>query len=145
MRPKRQFQGMLTQLTEAATRHGVQDRVVIDNRYNGSARTRKSAYWEMLLPRRMYHWTKNSYGYPTIQAGHSRRWTVTVSDAGGVLEFVTDGSNGLVVPPDPAMLGRAFDRLHGDRALARQMGHTASQRITDLGIDWDTVIANLLA
>lgn len=129
-------------LAKTAGRHGVQDRVVIDNRW--ITEDEKVSLLRNALASAYVPLDEDSYGYPTIEAAHSRRCTVTVSDAGGVLEFVTDGSNGLVVPPDPAMLGMAFDRLNSDRAMAREMGDAASQRIADLGIDWDTVIAKLL-
>lgn len=132
-----------SKLTEAARRHGVQERVVIDNRW--ISEDEKVNLLRNALAAAYVPLDEDSYGYPTIEAAYSHRCTVTVSDAGGVLEFVTDGSNGLVVPPDPVMLAMAFDRLNGDRALARSMGTAAFQRITDLGIDWDTLMAKLLA
>ena len=88
---------------------------------------------------------EDSYGYPTIEAAHARRCTVTVSDAGGVAEFVRDGETGLVAAPEPVALAAAFDRLHADRALARRLGANAAERVAELGIDWDTVIEKLLA
>lgn len=88
---------------------------------------------------------EDSYGYPTIEAAHARKATVTTTDAGGVLEFVTDGVNGLVVPPTPQDLAHAFDALYADRALARQLGEAAHGRIGELGIDWPSVVAALTA
>ena len=46
---------------------------------------------------------------------------------------------------NPAKLAAAFDRLHGDRALARLLGANAAERVAELGIDWDTVVEKLLA
>jgi glycosyltransferase involved in cell wall biosynthesis len=88
---------------------------------------------------------EDSYGYPTIEAAHAARCTVTVADSGGVPEFVKDGVTGLNVTPDPTALAAAFDRLHGDRALARLLGEAARAQIGRLGIEWDTVVAKLLA
>ena len=41
------------------------------------------------------------YGYVTVEAFLSRKPVVTTTDAGGPLEFVTDGETGLVAEPDP--------------------------------------------
>ena len=60
-------------------------------------------------------------------------------------EFVTDEVTGIVTAPEPAALGAAFDRLYADRRLARRLGEAAAERIATLGIDWDTVVAKLLA
>ena len=88
---------------------------------------------------------EDSYGYPTIEAAHAQRCTVTVTDSGGVTEFVTDGETGLVVPPDPVELAGAFDRLFTDRAATRRMGKASNARISELGIDWNSVIRALTA
>ena len=88
---------------------------------------------------------EDSYGYPTIESAHAGRATVTTTDSGGVTEFVRDGVEGLMTPPDPAALGAAFDRLYDDRALASQLGQAATARVAELGIDWDAVLEQLLA
>lgn len=54
---------------------------------------------------------------------------VAVSAATGNLEVVTDGVDGLLVPPlDPAAWARAINRLVSDRSASRRMGEAA--RIT---------------
>ncbi len=88
---------------------------------------------------------EDSYGYPTIEAAHARRATVTVADAGGVAEFVQDGVNGLVTVPEPEAVAAAFDHLFLDRALAASLGAAAEATIAARGIAWDQVIARLLA
>jgi glycosyltransferase involved in cell wall biosynthesis len=88
---------------------------------------------------------EDSYGYPTIEAAQARRCTVTVEDAGGVLEFVSNGVNGLVVPPEPQAIAAAFDQLYSNRVLAGSLGEQAQAQIAALGISWDRVIAKLLA
>lgn len=88
---------------------------------------------------------EDSYGYPTIEAAHAKRCTITVSDSGGVPEFVIDSSTGLVTDPNPAAVADAFDRLYADRAFAKRLGDAANDRIATLGIDWDKVIERLLA
>jgi glycosyltransferase involved in cell wall biosynthesis len=86
---------------------------------------------------------EDSYGYPTLEAAHACRCTITALDAGGVCEFVADGDTGLVTAPDPRELGAAFDRLFERRDLALRMGLAARRRIAELGIDWETVVTAL--
>ena len=88
---------------------------------------------------------EDSYGYPTLEAAHAKRCTVTVSDSGGVLEFVEHGRNGLIVEPEPDALADAFDRLYKERNNTIKMGESAEMRVHELGIDWDAVIARLLS
>ena len=88
---------------------------------------------------------EDSYGYPTVEAAHAARCTITLEDAGGTLEFVQDGINGRVVPPDPRAIAEAFDALHADRSAARRLGEAARERVAALGIGWDRVIARLMS
>jgi hypothetical protein len=62
-----------------------------------------------------------------------------------VHEFVEDGVNGLVAEPDPKAIAAALDRLYLDRWRTAEMGAAAYDTIGALGIDWDTVIEQLLA
>jgi glycosyltransferase involved in cell wall biosynthesis len=86
---------------------------------------------------------EDSYGYCSLEAGHARKCVLTTCDAGGVLELVKDGVNGLVVPPDPLALADAMDRLFVDRALTARMGEANRRRITEIGIDWTIVVDSL--
>ncbi len=88
---------------------------------------------------------EDSYGYPTIEAAHAGKTTVTTTDSGGVAEFVSDGVNGLAVSPSAEALARAFDALYADRTLARRLGEAARGRVAELGIDWQNVVAVLTA
>ena len=60
-------------------------------------------------------------GLITLEAMKSGKPVLTVSDAGGVTEFVRDGVNGRVVAPDAESLARAIDAMMADqpRLLAR--------------------------
>ena len=55
---------------------------------------------------------EDSYGYPSLEASHSSKSVVTVTDAGGALEFARDGIEGLVTEQTPSALALAFDRLY---------------------------------
>jgi len=87
---------------------------------------------------------EDSYGYPSLEASHSRKAVVTTTDAGGALEFVTHGVQGLVSAPDARALAAAFDRLYEDRALAERMGEASFARRAELNIGWEHVLDRLL-
>ena len=69
------------------------------------------------------------YGYVTLEAFLARKPVVTTTDAGGPLEFVEDGVNGLVVEPD-AGGDRRRDRAtrRRPRAGARSLGDAGFER-----------------
>ena len=55
---------------------------------------------------------------------------LVVTDVPGCRHFVTDGHEGLVVPPDdPEALARALTKLAADPALRQSMGATARARV----------------
>jgi glycosyltransferase involved in cell wall biosynthesis len=82
------------------------------------------------------------YGYVTVEAMLSRKPVLTTSDAGGPLEFVTDGVTGLVAEPDPEALAAAVDRLWElPPARLEEMGQAGRERVA--GITWDHVIDTL--
>ena len=83
------------------------------------------------------------YGYITLEAMLSAKPVVTVQDAGGPLEFITDGAEGVITAPDPADLGAAFDRLTGDVAAAERMGQAGLARYQAENISWDYVVETL--
>ena len=130
-------------LRATVAQHGLETRVTIENRWISEGE--KADRLAGALACVYVPFDEDSYGYTTIEAAHARRGTVTVSDSGGVPDFVKDGETGLVVRPEAQALAAAFDRLFDDRALARRLGEGAEAQVTALGIDWDTVIGKLLA
>jgi glycosyltransferase involved in cell wall biosynthesis len=85
---------------------------------------------------------EEDYGLITIEAMHSGKPVLTVSDAGGVLEFVRDGETGCVCPPDAPAIAQALDRLAADPAWAARMGEAARARVAH--ISWPHVARTLL-
>ena len=83
------------------------------------------------------------YGYITLEAMLSGKPVITVTDAGGPLEFITDGVEGLITAPDAAVLGAAFDRLMEDTAAAERMGQAGLARYKSQNISWDHVVETL--
>ncbi|WP_265501150.1 exopolysaccharide biosynthesis GT4 family glycosyltransferase EpsE [Paracoccus beibuensis] len=52
------------------------------------------------------------------------------TDAGGVAELITQGADGMLIPPnDPQALARAMAQVIEDAALRRRMGQAARQKI----------------
>lgn len=82
-------------------------------------------------------------GLITLEAMKSGKPVLTVSDAGGVTEFVRDGVNGRVVSPDPATLAAATDALLADRDRLLAMGDAA--RATGDAVSWQRTVDALLA
>jgi glycosyltransferase involved in cell wall biosynthesis len=83
------------------------------------------------------------YGYVTVEAFKAAKPMISTADAGGVLEFVEDGVNGFVCPPDsPKEIGARIDLLYRDRERARAMGLAGQGRVR--GVTWDRVIAKLV-
>jgi glycosyltransferase involved in cell wall biosynthesis len=82
------------------------------------------------------------YGYVTVEAFKAAKPVISTADAGGVLEFVEDGVNGFVCPPDsPRDIGARIDLLYKDRERARAMGSAGQGRV--LQVTWDRVIEKL--
>ena len=86
---------------------------------------------------------EDSYGYCSLEAAHARKAVLTTDDSGGVLELVQNGVNGLVVPPNPNALADAMDRLFLDRTHTARMGEANNRRISELGINWGTIVESL--
>ena len=88
---------------------------------------------------------EDSYGYASLESQQSSKAVVTTTDAGGVLELIEHGTNGLVCAPTPQALAARFDELYEDRRLAQRLGTAATARIAELQISWDHVIGRLLS
>jgi glycosyltransferase involved in cell wall biosynthesis len=87
---------------------------------------------------------EDSFGYPTLEAAHSCKPSLTAIDSGGVLEFVEDGCNGHVCQPDPVDLADKMDQLYMDKAKTKNMGIEAREKIGELQISWTHVLEKLL-
>lgn len=134
------YPGLLAQL---AQEHGVTGRVTLEHRW--ITEDEKAGYLADCLAAAYLPLDEDSYGYPTLEAAHASKPVLTTSDAGGTLEFVVDGVNGLVTQPQPEALAAAMDRLFDDRNATRQMGAKANARIGELNISWSHVLERLLA
>ncbi|HET7696438.1 MAG TPA: glycosyltransferase family 4 protein [Vicinamibacterales bacterium] len=82
------------------------------------------------------------FGYVTLEAFLSRKPVVTAADSGGPNEFVVDGVNGFVRPPDPSAFADAVNALAADRRRAAALGDAGYERART--ITWDGVIEKLV-
>ncbi|HVO52286.1 MAG TPA: glycosyltransferase, partial [Thermoanaerobaculia bacterium] len=77
-----------------------------------------------------------------LEAFLSKKPVVTCADSGGPLEFVVDGENGRVTPPDAAALGAAVADLLASPEKAREFGERGFERVK--GISWANAVRALL-
>ncbi len=83
------------------------------------------------------------YGYITLEAFLSGKPVITAPDAGGPLEFVRDGVNGLVLDcQDAEALGASIQSLVLDKKRCAEMGAAGAASIAD--ISWENVIDTLI-
>lgn len=133
----------LKRLRRLASAPGVTGRAIIDDRW--ISEDEKAAILNGCLAAAYLPNDEDSYGYPTLEAAHACKPTVTTTDAGGVLEFVEDRVTGRVASPNPREIARVLDDIgeHRDRTIA--LGEAARRRIDELGISWTRVLERLLA
>ncbi len=118
-----------TGVSQRVTFAGMVDDATLVNLYAGAAAVVFPPYDE-------------DYGYITLEAFLSRKPVVTTQDAGGPLEFVTDGVTGLVAAPDPESLGAAMSKAAADVKRAAAMGEAGYERVRN--ISWDNAIDRLM-
>lgn len=82
------------------------------------------------------------FGYVTLEAFLARKPVITCVDAGGVLEFVEHGVNGIACAPEAAELAAAINRFAEDRARAASCGAAGFERAR--AITWDGVVERLV-
>jgi len=88
---------------------------------------------------------EDSVGYVTMEAFQAEKPVLTVSDAGGVLDIVYDGTTGLVVEPTPQAIADAMDRLYLERRQAEQFGRAGRDLWASKNISWANTVERLLS
>lgn len=123
------------ELRKRVVRAGVQDRVELlgfvsaDELVELYARCR-AAYYAPI---------NEDYGYVTVEAFLSKKPVVTTEDAGGPLEFVSHGRNGLVAAPEAGAIAAVIDALWQEpESRLRDWGEEGRSRVES--INWDRVI-----
>jgi glycosyltransferase involved in cell wall biosynthesis len=82
------------------------------------------------------------FGYVPYEAFLSQKPVITTRDAGGPLEVVEDGVNGIVCEPTPTAVAEACTWLAGNPEAARVRGRAGKALAERLS--WDSVIESLL-
>ena len=82
------------------------------------------------------------FGYVPYEAFLSQKPVITTRDAGGPLEAVKDGVNGIVCEPSPLAIAEACSWLAGNHEAARDRGLAGKQLAGRL--TWDSVVDSLL-
>lgn len=93
----------------------------------------------------LYPPVNEDYGYVTLEAMLARKPVITTMDAGGPLEFMTNGETGLIVGSDASALASAMDMLWTDRNRAKTMGDAGFESYQSKRISWDNVIDVLMS
>lgn len=135
--------GFHRDLVGLVERHGLQARVAID--YRWVSEEEKIDLFARALAIAYVPHDEDGVGYPALEAAPARKAVVTTADSGAVVELMVDGVNGAVLPPDPAALADAFDRLYLDRARAQRMGEAHAAHVAGMNITWDRVLERMLA
>lgn len=81
------------------------------------------------------------YGYAAVESLAAGKAVIAAPDSGGVLEFVTNGDDGIVCDLETEPLARALNHLSDER-VAREFGATGPRRVA--GLTWDVVVEQLL-
>jgi len=85
------------------------------------------------------------YGYVTLEAMLAAKPVITCTDSGGPLEFVQNGSTGLIVEPNENEIAEALDRIWSDRETAQRWGKAGRHAYDSLGLSWERVVKELTA
>jgi glycosyltransferase involved in cell wall biosynthesis len=88
---------------------------------------------------------EDSYGYVTLEAFHSAKPVITLTDSGGTDELVEHEHNGLILEPTAEALAAGMERLWSARQRTREMGQAAYETLARRKIDWNYVIERLVA
>jgi len=129
----------LVELKTLATRLGVAQRVSWLGRIDDDTMRARyaNARAVVFVPR------DEDYGYITLEAMLSGKPVITTEDAGGPLEFISNGKEGLVCAAEAKALAAQFETVMQDSGYAQRMGQAGLDRYTDLDIGWDHVVETL--
>lgn len=87
---------------------------------------------------------RESFGLVVLEAW-ARSLPVVSTDNGAQREIITDGTDGLLVPPaNPDAMGKALRRLISDRQLRQQMGDAGRQAF-ETRFSWDRFMRRMKA
>lgn len=117
--------GDLEGVRNSAARHGIAERVTLHGWIGPRQRE------DMLARATVFVLPSHAEGLPvSLLEAMAAGCPVIATAVGGVPDIISDGFNGLLVPPrDPAALARAIEKVVADPALAFAMGRAARATI----------------
>jgi glycosyltransferase involved in cell wall biosynthesis len=128
---------------ERATLEKLSTSLGIDGRVRFAGRVSDSDLLELYAGAAAVYYAPwdEDYGLVTLEAFHAHKPVLTTTDAGGPLEFVTDGETGLVTAPQPEAIAASLLRLREHPELTRRLGEAGWDRVRHFS--WDEVIERL--
>lgn len=84
------------------------------------------------------------YGYITLEGMSASKPVITMTDSGGALEFVDNGSNGIISEPTAEELARHLDEIWTSKTMAQEYGSAAKKKLQDMDITWAHVVEELV-
>jgi glycosyltransferase involved in cell wall biosynthesis len=132
----------LGDLRNLVKRHKLEDRVTLLGWISEQEKADLMAncYAALYIP-----YDEDSYGYVTLEAFHSAKPVITLSDSGGTEEVIENGVNGLIVPPTAEALAAGMEELWSSRQRTVHMGQAAQATLERYNIRWDHILERLVA
>jgi glycosyltransferase involved in cell wall biosynthesis len=132
----------LDELRTLVERYNLQEKVSLLGWISEEEKAERMAhcYAALYLPH-----DEDSYGYVTLEAFHSSKPVLTLSDSGGTEEIITDGENGRILPPSAEELAAGMEELWADRQRTLGMGEAAHATLDRYQIRWDHILERLAA
>jgi glycosyltransferase involved in cell wall biosynthesis len=132
----------LDELRNLIQRHKLQEKVTLLGWISEEEKAELMAhcYAALYLP-----YDEDSYGYVTLEAFHSGKPVLTLSDSGGTDEIIEHGENGLILLPSALALAAGMEELWADRQRTLHMGEAAHASLERYRIRWDHIVERLVA
>lgn len=81
---------------------------------------------------------REDFGFSSIEGFLSRKPVITLTDSGGILEFVKDGINGYVCDGEPEKIADKISSIYRDPVLAKQLGAAGFKKVEQL--NWEYIL-----
>ncbi|HLJ94769.1 MAG TPA: glycosyltransferase family 4 protein [Gemmataceae bacterium] len=132
----------LDELRNLVRRHKLEDRVTLLGWISEQKKADLMArcYAALYIP-----YDEDSYGYVTLEAFHSSKPVLTLSDSGGTDEVIEHGGNGLILEPTAEALAAGMEELWSSRQRTQEMGQAAQATLERYQIRWDHILERLVA
>jgi glycosyltransferase involved in cell wall biosynthesis len=129
-------------LRQLVKRYNLDDKVTILGYISDEEKSRlmSNAFASLYIP-----YDEDSYGYVTLEAFHSHKPVITLTDSGGTDEVISHDFNGLMLEPTPQALAAGMERMWANRKWTMEMGESAYESLQTYNIRWDYVLDNLLS